>query len=195
MPVTRITQLQIAVCVMTSIRRFVAAGHVRSLNRGRAELILCLQRIANFVPLFPSYSFPLLFNRTRSIFATGSINKMKFVHNCSFDKNCTTRSWNKFVEEKNNTRIYDKLQLTRFIRYNSRNEEGGKNRKHNQICLMQASSINYLAFQKFRLDDCRAFQHAARRGARAERIIQAWPEGRGEVATRAVHSFRPSELF
>lgn len=138
MPVTRITQLQIAVCVMTSIRRFVAAGHVRSLNRGRAELILCLQRIANFVPLFPSYSFPLLFNRSRSIFATGSINKMKFVHNCSFDKNCTTRSWNKFVEEKNNTRIYDKLQLTRFIRYNSRNEEGGKNRKHNQICLMQA---------------------------------------------------------
>lgn len=126
MPVTRITQLQIAVCVMTSIRRFV-----RSLNRGRAELILCLQRIANFVPLFPSHSFPLLFNRTRSIFATGSINKMKFVHNCSFDKNCTTRSWN-------NTRIYDKLQLTRFIRYNSRNEEGGKNRKHNQICLMQA---------------------------------------------------------
>lgn len=143
MPVTRITQLQIAVCVMTSIRRFVAAGHVRSLNRGRAELILCLQRFARIANFVPSYSFPLLFNRSRSIFATGSINQMKFVHNCSFDKNFSTRSWNILhvttnFEEKNNTRIYDKLQLTSFIRYNSRNEEGGKNRKHNQICLMQA---------------------------------------------------------
>lgn len=189
MPVTRITQLQIAVCVMTSIRRFVAAGHVRSLNRGRAELILCFQRIANFVP---SYSFPLLFNRSRSIFATGSINKMKFVHNCSFDKNCTTRSWNKFVEEKNNTRIYDKLQLTRFIRYNSRNEEGGKNRKHKQICLMQAIEHKLPRVSEI---SARRLPSFSTRGARAERIIQAWPEGGGEVATRAVHSFRPSELF
>lgn len=63
MPVTRITQLQIAVCVMTSIRRFVAVGHVRSLNRGRAELILRLQ--TDFVPLL---SFFLPFNRNRSIF-------------------------------------------------------------------------------------------------------------------------------